>query len=74
MANQMNAGYLVEYGNKDELGDMMRYILDNPDEVADNSQKAKNYIIANLSLQKGIEEYEKLYATCLEQTKRDNIN
>jgi len=59
--SKIDAGYLVEYGNKDELTSTMQYILDNPAEAQSKTQKAKDYIEANLSLAKGIEKYEKLY-------------
>jgi len=58
---KIDAGYLVEYGNKNELRDMMQYVLDNPDEAAGKTQKAREYVKANLSLEKGIEKYEELY-------------
>ena len=58
---RIDAGYLVEYGNKNELRDVMQYVLDNPAEAAGKTQKAKEYIKANLSLDKGIEKYEELY-------------
>ena len=56
-----DAGYLVEYGNSSELGDMLQYILNNPAEAAAKTQKAREYIQANLSLEKGAEKYEELY-------------
>jgi len=58
---RIDAGYLVEYGNKNELRDMMQYVLDNPSEAAIKTQKAREYVKANLSLEKGIEKYEELY-------------
>ena len=58
---RIDAGYLVEYGNKNELRDMMQYVLDNPAEAAGKTQKAREYVKANLSLEKGIEKYEELY-------------
>jgi len=65
IARQMGAGYLVEYGNRDELKSMMQYILGNPGEAAINVEQAKVYVKANLSLEKGIQEYQKLYASCI---------
>ena len=58
---KIDAGYLVEYGNKSELRDTMQYILDNPTEAQIKTQKAKAYIETNLSMARGIEKYEKLY-------------
>lgn len=58
---KMDAAYLVDFGNTSELRDMMKYIIENPAEAAGKTQKAKEYIKANLSLDKGIEKYEELY-------------
>ncbi len=58
---RIDAGYLVEYGNKNELRDVMQYVLDNPSEAQKKTQKAKRYIKSKLSLDKGIEKYEELY-------------
>ena len=62
---KIDAGYLVEYGNKNELRDIIQNILDNPAEAASKTQRAKEYIKSNLSLDKGAEKYEQLYATCI---------
>jgi len=62
---KIDAGYLVEYGNKNELRDAIQHILDNPAEAKSKTQKAKKYIKANLSLEKGVENYEWLYANCI---------
>ena len=58
---RIDAGYLVEYGNKNELKDKIQYILDSPAEAKKKTQKAREYIKSNLSLDKGIEKYEELY-------------
>ena len=62
---RLDAGYLVKYGNKNELGDMMQYVLDNSVEAKNKTQRAKEYIKANLSLEKGVGKYEWLYADCI---------
>ena len=67
---RIDAGYLVEYGNKNELRDMMQYVLDNPAEAQIKTKKAKNYIETNLSMAKGIEKYEKLYKKVIERCKK----
>jgi glycosyltransferase involved in cell wall biosynthesis len=68
--SKIDAGYVVEYGNKDELTSTMQYILDNPAEAQNKMQKAKDYIEANLSLTKGIEKYEKLYKEVIRRFKK----
>jgi len=65
-----DAGYLIEYGNKNELRDMMQYVLDNPARAQKKTQKAKEYIKSALSLDKGIEKYEKLYKEVNERCKK----
>jgi len=66
---RIDAGYLVEYGNKNELRDMMQYVLDNPAEAAGKTHKAREYVKTNLSLEKGIEKYEELYEEVIERCK-----
>ena len=51
----------MEYGNNNELKDMMQHILDNPAEAASKTRKAREYVKANLSLEEGIEKYQELY-------------
>ncbi|MDD5510980.1 MAG: glycosyltransferase [Dehalococcoidales bacterium] len=62
---KINAGYLVEYGNKKELQEALQHVLDNPSEARYQTRGAKEYIKANLSLEKGIEKYEHLYTNCI---------
>jgi len=58
---KIDAGYLVEYGNENELRDMIQYIFNNTAEAKTKTKKAKEYIKANLSMAKGVEKYEALY-------------
>jgi len=62
---RIDAGYLVEYGNRNELKDMLQRILDNPAEAQRKTQRAKEYIKTNLSLEQGVGKYERLYADCM---------
>lgn len=68
--SRMDAGYLVEFGNKGELREKIEYILNNPTEAKNKAQKAKTYIESNLSMAKKVEEYENLYASCIEESRR----
>ena len=61
----IDAGYLVEYGNKNELRDTIQYVLDNPAKAKQKTAKAREYIKINLSLENGVAKYEQLYADCL---------
>jgi glycosyltransferase involved in cell wall biosynthesis len=58
---RIDAGYLVEFGNLDNLTQMLNHILDNPEEAGTKAKKAGEYIRANLSMTAKIEEYEKVY-------------
>ena len=62
---RMDAGYLVEFGSKDDLREKIEYVIDNPAEAKNKTQKAKEYIEANLSLEKSVEKYEELYTNCI---------
>ncbi|KKL66792.1 hypothetical protein LCGC14_2141430 [marine sediment metagenome] len=59
---KMDGGYLVAYGNVDMLRDAIKYILKNPEEAKEKTQKAKAYIKDNLSIDKQIVKYEGLYS------------
>lgn len=64
---ELDAGYLVRYGNANELRDLMQRILDDPAEARDKAQKGKQYILENLSWQIIIKEYERLYQSVIER-------
>jgi glycosyltransferase involved in cell wall biosynthesis len=66
---KIDAGYLVEYGNKSDLADRIQYILDNPDKAQVKTQRAKKYIEANLSLTSQTERYEELYAEVINKSR-----
>jgi glycosyltransferase involved in cell wall biosynthesis len=61
----IDAGYLVEYGDTNELSNLMQQILNDPTEANIKTQKAKQYIIRNLSWQQKTKEYEAVYAEVL---------
>jgi glycosyltransferase involved in cell wall biosynthesis len=58
----IDGGYLVEYGNVSELAGTLQYVLDNKDEARQKAQHAANWVRENMSLEKGIEKYEEVYA------------
>lgn len=68
---ELDAGYLVKYGSVSELKTMMQRILDDPTEARGKMQKAKQYIVENLSPQIIVKEYEKLYQSAIEQRRED---
>ncbi len=64
---RLDAGYLVEYGNKSELRDTIQYVLANPAEAKIKAQKAREYIKKNLSWYEQAGNYEKLYKAVIEE-------
>jgi glycosyltransferase involved in cell wall biosynthesis len=64
---KMDTGYLVKFGNKEDLADKIQYVLNNPDKAAEKTRKAKEYIVENLSLERGIHKYEQVYETCVRE-------
>ena len=67
---RIDAGYLVEYGDRNQLKNAIQYVFDNPVEAQNKTRKAKEYIETNLSFAKGIEKYEKLYEEVIERSQK----
>ncbi len=67
---RLDAGYLVEFGNKQELVEMIQKILDDPSEARTKTDKAREYIKANQTLSKMIGDYESLYMECIRENKQ----
>ena len=66
---RMGGGYVIKYGNEEEMVTTINEILDRPGEAADTTLKMKKYIETNMSMAKRIEEYEKLYIQCIEESR-----
>lgn len=56
-----DGGLLFKTGDAEDLAVKIMQVMDNPDEARARTEKAREYIEANLSLDKGIVGYEKLY-------------
>jgi len=67
MVAEIDAGYLVEYGNVNELRNLMQRIIDDPSEARNKAQKARQFIRENYSYQRVIEEYVSLYESVIKQ-------
>ncbi len=61
---KFDAGYLVEWGNKIELKEAMQRIINDPSDAKIKTQKAKEYIINNLSMNENVKLYEVVYSKC----------
>jgi glycosyltransferase involved in cell wall biosynthesis len=66
---RLDAGYLVNYGDKRQMSRTIQAILDDPKEAREKARRASEYVRANLSLKKMAEAYEKLYHDCTKTTK-----
>jgi len=59
--SRMGAGYLVDYGDKDQMVQALQAILDDPAKAKEKVNRAKECIAKNLCFSKKIEDYERLY-------------
>ncbi len=66
----MEAGYVVEYGDTSGLIEAIRNTLDNPVAAQARTQKAGEYIKANLSVASQTEKYEKVYREVIERSRK----
>lgn len=66
---RMDAGYLVEYDNKNEMAELLMKVFDEPAEAISKAEKAAKYIRDNLSMAKKVNDYEKLYTDCIKANK-----
>lgn len=67
--HKRDVGYTVDYGNVNELRNTMEEILNNLPEAHIKTQRGKQYIMSNLTLEKQVEKYEKLYQSAIEGVK-----
>jgi glycosyltransferase involved in cell wall biosynthesis len=63
--HRIDAGYLVEFGNINDLKEKMKHVIDNREEAITKTRLAKKYIEENMSIEKGIEKYENLYQSII---------
>jgi len=66
---KIDAGYLVKYGDVNDLKDKIQYVLDNPAEARRKARRAKKHIESNRSFAKEVELYEGLYQEVIEECK-----
>ena len=63
---QMDAGDLVEYGDTEGMSAAIRKILDNPGEAMQKTDRAREYIRLNLSVEGQVEKYSEIYQEVIE--------
>lgn len=64
---RLDAGYLVEFGNTEELAGLIMKILEDPGEAEGKARVAAKYVRENMSMAERIVDYEKLYAKCIKE-------
>jgi glycosyltransferase involved in cell wall biosynthesis len=64
--SRMDAGYLVDYGDKTQMVEMIQSILNDPNKAKVKVNKARKYISDNLQINTKVGEYERLYQQCIE--------
>jgi glycosyltransferase involved in cell wall biosynthesis len=69
--SRMNAGYLVDYGNKTQMVETIHSILKDPSQAKIKVKKARKYITDNLQINTKVGEYEKLYQQCIKISKQN---
>jgi len=62
---EADCGYLVKYGDNDNLAEILQYALEHPDENKKMVKNGQRYIQDIISWNKVIMQIERLYANCL---------
>jgi glycosyltransferase involved in cell wall biosynthesis len=65
LINELKCGYVVKYGDIKALKEDISYILDNPLESKMAAIRGKNYILSNLTSDKILTNFEKVYEDCI---------
>ncbi len=61
---RMDAGYLVKFGDPEDLRGRIEQVLTHPEEGRAKAQAAKRYVEENLSMARCVDQYERLYEDC----------
>ena len=64
---RIDAGYLVDIYNYDEIANTINYVLDHPYESKQKAQNGRDYLISEASIHKVIEKFESVYEKCLKK-------
>ena len=65
LIKKMDAGYLVHYGDTEDLMEKMKYILEHPDKAKEKVFNGKMYIKGNLSWDKLYDNFVEVYRECI---------
>jgi len=65
---RMDAGYLVRFGDLEDLCQKIEYVLSHPNEARAKTLAAKAYVEQNLSMAHCVEKYIDLYKVCVQET------
>lgn len=68
--SRIDGGYLVRYGDKKQMVQVIQSILDNPVEARAKAKRAKERIASSQWLDNIIGNYEELYQECIEASER----
>lgn len=71
--SRMDAGYLVTYGDKEQMVQTIQTILAEPAKARNRTKRAREFISKNLRFSNRVEEYERLYTECVKEEKRDIV-
>jgi glycosyltransferase involved in cell wall biosynthesis len=67
VVKEANCGYLVKYGDVNDLKQKMNRLIANPKEGAEMVARGKKYIKENLAWERVVREVEELYEDCVSQ-------
>jgi glycosyltransferase involved in cell wall biosynthesis len=62
---EANCGYLVEYGDVNDLKEKMKRVIENPEEGKEMVERGKKYIGENLTWDKVVRRVEVVYEDCI---------
>jgi len=60
-----NCGYLVRYGDINDLKEKMKWIFENPEKGERMVERGEKYIVENLAWNKVVRKVERLYENCI---------
>lgn len=64
--SSINAGYLVEFGDINQMVQLIQSILDDPAKAREKVNRAKEYMVNHMRLSDRVNDYERLYQQCIE--------